>query len=198
MKHLDGIDAKLLAQPGKGLEEDECIPGWNILGVAARAALRLGVNPRFRAGSKFSYALFGASAAARQMKAVTDLDGIIDAVVSAPLRGVLDQSDRVIDDFHAIGGKIGNYAHGGPTHRSDANRRAAQIFFNKPQDRILIVGLDGARCEGGEVALCYLGRRVENELAFGARPRAVKVGHDFVQFAQNDAAIEQLKLRWLG
>jgi hypothetical protein len=102
------------------------------------------------------------------MKPVSDLDGIIDAIVGTPLGGILDHADTVIDDFHAVGGKISNHTHEGLIYDSGADRRSAQILFDK-QNRVLVVGLDGARREGRKVALCNLGRRVENEFAF-ARP----------------------------
>src|SRR3546814_814416 len=51
MEHLDGIEAKLLAQPGKGFEENEGIPGWNIVGLVTCAAFALSINPRLRAGA---------------------------------------------------------------------------------------------------------------------------------------------------
>jgi hypothetical protein len=79
------------------------------------------------------------------MNAVANLDGIIDVIVGPPFVGILDHADTVIDDFHAIGGKIGNDTHEGLIYDNGTHRRSAQILFDKPEDRIPVVGLDGAR-----------------------------------------------------
>gem|GEM_PF-1388788 len=96
------------------------------------------------------------------MNPVANLDGIIDVVVRPPLVGVLDHADIVIDDFHAIRGKVGDDTHEGLIYDNSAYRWSAEILFDKTEDRIPIVSRDGARCKRCKVALGNLGGRVEN------------------------------------
>src|SRR5262249_45123989 len=103
MKYFDGIEAKLLAQPGKGFEENEGVPSWNIVGWVTRAAIAICVNPRLGTRAKPAHPLFGAFAGSRKLKPMANLDSIVDVIVRPPFVGTLDHADTVIDDFYAIG-----------------------------------------------------------------------------------------------
>jgi hypothetical protein len=120
--------------------------------LVTRAPIAICVNPRLRTRAKPAHPLFGASAGPRKMKPVANLDSIVDVIVRPPFVGTLDHADTVIDDFYAIGSKIGNYSHGGLIYDGSADRRSAQILFDKPENRVPIIGLDGARRESWKVA----------------------------------------------
>src|SRR5258707_956800 len=133
MKDLDGIDTKLFAQPGKGFEQDEGMPRWDIAGLLAPMAIALGAGPTFRAGAQLAHAFFGTLACARQMYAMGKFDGIIYTIIGLPDGGTFNDPDKLINDLHAVDGQVGSDPHDRRIYDNGADRRSAQILFDEPE-----------------------------------------------------------------